>query len=261
MTDTESGLPPAVEQLWGLRPPARRGGPKPALSLERIVAAAVGLADEGGLAALSMSRLAERLGFTTMSLYRYVASKDDLLVLVLDAGIEAPPDHDSAAGWRASCSAWAWALRAGYHRHRWMLELPISGLPAGPNQLVWFERGLEALGPTRLAEGEKASSVLLLATYVRTQTQLGVDLVRATEAATEAGRPAVDWAAVVRRVTDPQRFPAVARVIAAGVFDDDPDGYPDDEFDFGLQRILDGIDALHRSRSGGPVPGGAADMT
>ena len=88
MTDTESGLPPAVEQLWGLRGPGRaRGGPKPALSLERIVAAAVELADAGGLAALSMSRLAEKLGFTTMSLYRYVASKDDLLVLVLDAAL------------------------------------------------------------------------------------------------------------------------------------------------------------------------------
>jgi hypothetical protein len=40
-------------------------------------------------------------------------------------------------------------------------------------------------------------------------------------------------------------------VIAAGVFDDDPDGYPDDEFDFGLQRILDGIEALHGSRVSG----------
>jgi AcrR family transcriptional regulator len=260
MPDTESGLPPAIEQLWGLRGPARRGGPKPALSLERIVAAAVELADAGGLAALSMSRLAEQLGFTTMSLYRYVASKNDLLVLVLDAGIELPPDHDPAAGWRASCAAWAWALRAGYHRHQWMLELPISGLPAGPNQLGWFERGLQALGPTRLAEGEKASSVLLLATYVRTQTQLGVDLLRATAAATEAGRPPTDWAAVVRRVTDPERFPAVARVIAAGVFDDDEDGYPDDEFDFGLQRILDGIEALHGSRPPLPTPADAAPL-
>jgi hypothetical protein len=129
-----------------------------------------------------------------------------------------------------------------------MLELPISGLPAGPNQLAWFERGLEALAGIRLAEGEKASSVLLLATYVRTQTQLGVDLVRATTRAAESGRPSVDWAAVVRAVTDPVRFPAVAKVIAAGVFEDDLDGYPDDEFDFGLQRILDGIEALHRSR-------------
>jgi AcrR family transcriptional regulator len=245
MTDTGSGLPPAIEQLWGLRGAARRGGPKPALSLERIVGAAVELADTGGLAALSMSRLAEKLGFTTMSLYRYVASKDDLLVLALDAGVGLPP----AAGpgdWREQCAHWARTLREGYHRHPWMVELPISALPAGPNQLAWFERGLTALAGTTLAEGEKASSVLLLATYVRTQTQLMLDLVRAAQTG-----QALDWATVVQRLADPARFPAVARAVAAGIFTDDPerpDQYPDDEFDFGLQRILDGLEALHRSR-------------
>ena len=66
----------------------------------------------------------------------------------------------------------------------------------------------------------------------------------------ESGR-APDWAAVVERLADPARFPAVARAVAAGIFADDPDSserYPDDEFDFGLQRILDGIEVLHRSR-------------
>lgn len=244
MTDTESGLPPAIEQLWGLRGPARRGGPKPALSLERIVGAAVELADTGGLAALSMSRLAEKLGFTTMSLYRYVASKDDLLVLALDAAIGLPP-AEVAGDWREQCAHWARTLRDGYLRHQWMVELPISGLPAGPHQLAWFERGLGALAGTTLAEGEKASSVLLLATYVRTQTQLMLDLVRAAQA-----EPALDWAAVVQRLADPARFPAVARAVAAGIFTDGPDPgrYPEDEFEFGLQRILDGLEALHRSR-------------
>jgi AcrR family transcriptional regulator len=169
MSDTESGLPAAIEQLWGLRGTGRRGGPKPVLSLERIVAAAVALADEGGLAALSMSRLAEKLGFTTMSLYRYVASKDDLLVLMLDAAIGPPPAAAAGSGWRAGVEGWARALRAGYGRHPWMVDLPISGLPAGPNQLVWFERGLGVLAATTLEPGERAASVLLLATYVRAQ--------------------------------------------------------------------------------------------
>jgi AcrR family transcriptional regulator len=245
MTDTESGLPPVIEQLWGLRGSSRRGGPKPALSVERIVAAAVELADAGGLAALSMSRLAEKLGFTTMSLYRYVASKDDLLVLVLDDALGLPPDPPDG-DWRAQCAAWAQALRAGYNRHPWVLELPISALPAGPNQLVWFDRGLAALAGTRLEEGEKASSVLLISSYVRTQAMLWLDVMKATE----SGR-SPDWAAVVERLADPARFPAVARAVAAGIFADDPDSaehYPDDEFDFGLQRILDGIEVLHRSR-------------
>jgi AcrR family transcriptional regulator len=249
MTDTESGLPPAIEQLWGLRGAARRGGPKPALSLDRIVAAAVELADAGGLAALSMSRLAEKLGFTTMSVYRYVASKDDLLVLCLDATIGAAPELDPAAPWRTQLEEWAQALRGRYQQHAWMLDVPISGLPAGPNQLVWFERGLRAVAGTTLDPPERASTVLLLSTYVRGQVQMVTDLVRA--ATPVDGRPPVDWAAVVRLVADPDRFPEVAKLVSGGVFEDDFDAFPDDEFDFGLRRILDGVDTLDRSRVSG----------
>lgn len=248
MTDTEPGLPAAIEQLWGLRSPGRRGGPKPALTLERVVAAAVELADEGGLAALSMSRLAEKLGFTTMSVYRYVKSKDDLLVLCLDATIGAAPDLDPDSAWRSQLEGWAGALRGRYQQHAWMLDVPISGLPAGPNQLGWFERGLRALSGTTLIAAERASTVLLLSTFVRGQAQLVADLVRA--ARPESGPP-VDWAAVVTRVADKDRFPAVAEVIAGGVFEDDPAAFPDDEFRFGLSRILDGIETLDRSRVSG----------
>lgn len=235
---TPSGLPPAVEQLWGLRDPARRGGPKPALSLPRIVTAAVELADAGGLAALSMSRLAAHLGFTTMSVYRYVASKDDLLVLCLDETIGAAPSLDGS--WRSQLEQWAGALRTRYQQHAWMLDVPISGLPAGPNQLLWFERGLQALTPTTLTMAERASTVLLLSTFVRGQVQLVADLLRAASS--------VDWAAVVKRVADPDRFPEVARVVASGVFEDEPESFPDDEFFFGLGRVLDGVETLHGSR-------------
>ena len=250
MSDTGTGLPPAVEQLWGLRGPARRGGPKPALSLDRIVAAAVALADESGLAGLSMARLAEKLGFTTMSLYRYVASKDDLLLLALDAAIGAP-SYEPTGSWKDQARAWCQELTLFYRRHPWTLDVAISGLPAGPNQLAWFDRGLAAMGETTLDEAEKASSVLLLATFVRTQAQLVRDIV-ATMAPGAAEQP---WAAVVTRLADPERYPAVAKVIAAGVFDGDatPPGqgeeaFPDDEYAFGLERILDGLEVLDRSR-------------
>jgi AcrR family transcriptional regulator len=197
-----------------------------------------------------MSRLAEKLGFTTMSLYRYVASKDDLLVLALDAAIAAPPDDAGPApAWRDQLVAWAQALRGRYQQHAWVTDVPVSGLPAGPNQMAWFEQGLQALASTTLQPGEKASTVLLLATYVRAQAQLVQDLTRA--AAGVDGAEPVDWAGVVRRVADPGRFPAVAAVVAAGVFEDDPEAFPDDEFDFGLHRILDGIEALHGSRVSG----------
>jgi len=255
MNETESGLPPAVELLWGLRDKGRRGGPKPALSLDRIVAAAVALADEGGIAALSMSRLAERLGFTPMSLYRYVSSKEELLLLALDAAI-ATPEHRPDGPWSDQVRAWCQELTLFYRKHPWTLDVPISGLPAGPNQLAWFDRGLAAVGETTLDEAEKASAVLLLATFVRTQAQLVRDIVAAM-APGAAGQP---WAAVVTKLADPERYPAVAKVIAAGVFDDDAtppgqgeDAFPDDEYSFGLERIIDGLAALDRTRRARPV--------
>jgi hypothetical protein len=126
-------------------------------------------------------------------------------VLVLDAALGLPPETPDG-DWRVQSAAWAQALRAGYQRHPWVLELPISALPAGPNQLVWFDRGLAALAGTRLEEGEKASSVLLISSYVRTQAMLWQDLLKATEAGRRTGGGGRAWP------TCP--VPAVARAVA-----------------------------------------------
>ena len=248
MTETGNELPASVELLWGLRDRSRRGGPKPALSLERIVSAAIELADAGGLAAVSMSRLAEKLGFTTMSLYRYVASKEELLLLMIDAAIGPPPEIDPSAGWRERAAAWSRELLAFYRRRPWILEVPISGLPAGPRQLLWFDRGLAALEDTLLAEDEKTGAVLLLAMYSRAHAALGIDLVRAAQLANETGGEPRSWSQVLTKLIDEQRYPAVSRAVSAGVFDAVDEGETDDEFDFGLQRVLDGIEALDKSR-------------
>ena len=95
--ETESGLPASIEAAWGLRErPAR--GPKPGLSLERIVAAAVELAAAEGLAAVSMSRVARALGSSPMSLYRYVTAKDELLALMVDAALADTPAPPASGG-------------------------------------------------------------------------------------------------------------------------------------------------------------------
>ena len=80
----EQDLPASVAAAWGVRGRPHKG-PKPGLSLERIVAAAVQVADAEGLAAVSMSRVAAELGTAPMSLYRYVTAKDELLALMQDA--------------------------------------------------------------------------------------------------------------------------------------------------------------------------------
>jgi AcrR family transcriptional regulator len=250
MTDTEPGLPAAVELLWGLRERSRRGGPRPALSLERIVAAGIDLADAGGLTAVSMSRLAEALGFTTMSLYRYVPSKDDLLVLMLDAAIGTPPDSAPDAAWRTRCEDWAVALQQVYRRHPWALDLPISGMPAGPSQLTWLDRLLAALAGTRLASWEKMSFALSLSAYARAQATLTRDLVAADRRAAETGTEAPDWGRMITRLADRERFPAVFALAEQGEFADDGagDDFGEQEFGFGLARLLDGLEALDRSR-------------
>jgi len=242
-----TGLPASLEAAWGLRGRPPRG-PRPGLSLERIVAAAVRVAGAEGLAAVSMSRVAAELGTAPMSLYRYVAAKDELLGLMVDAahGPAPAPPHDGE-DWRAGMSRWAWAIRAAYQRHPWVLEIPISGLPIRPNEVTWFEEGLRCLAGTGLAEEEKASVMLLVSGYTRNAASIDVDIERAVRA---SGKAPSDWmasyAATLARLADPGRFPAIARFLAAGVFDEaDP---PDAEFTFGLDRILDGIAVLVHAR-------------
>ena len=91
------GLPGTVAAAWGVRERPHKG-PKPALSLARIVAAAVQVADAEGLDAVSMGRVAAELGAAPMSLYRHVAGKEELLTLMVDAAWGAPPDRPQPGG-------------------------------------------------------------------------------------------------------------------------------------------------------------------
>ena len=243
MTDeSETGLPASIEEVWGLRRRPRKG-PKPGLDLNRIVAAAVKVAGSAGLEAVSMSRVAAELGASTMSLYRYVAAKDELLALMVDAAFDAPAAAPAPGeGWRAGLSRWAWTYHDALRRHPWVLRVPISGPPVTPNQIAWLEDGLRSLGDTGLSEPEKLSVILLVSGYVRNEATLAADL----GAAEREIMPA--WGRRLARLTDPERFPALHAVLASDVVARDDD--PDDEFIFGLERVLDGIDALVRARSG-----------
>jgi AcrR family transcriptional regulator len=244
--DGGGALPPGVEAAWGLRPHPGKG-PKPGLSLDRIVATAVAIADRDGLDAVSMSRVAAGLGAATMSLYRYVSAKDELVRLMVDAAFGPPPELAPGAGWREALSGWAWAMRAGMRRHPWVPRIPIGGLPIMPNEVGWFEQALAGMDGSGLEEAEKASVIMLIAGYVRTLAVTEADIAAAIA---RSGATPDEWLSAfpkaLSRLIDPARFPALAKFIAAGVFDVSDD--PDDEFTFGLERILDGIEALVRAR-------------
>ena len=127
------------ELLWGLREQPTRG-PKPSLSVEQIVRVAIEIADAEGLGAVSMRRVAERLGVTTMSLYRYVPSKNDLLELMLDAIASPWPDPaEMPDNWRDALHLWAHRNMAVYREHPWLIEYAFSHPPFGPNNIRWME--------------------------------------------------------------------------------------------------------------------------
>src|SRR5919202_6164918 len=99
--DADGGpLPAIVARAWGLQQPGTRG-PRPGLSLERVVDAAIAVARTEGLAAVSMARVATGLGVSSMGLYRYVSGKNELLTLMVDRAWGLPPAPQSApAEWR-----------------------------------------------------------------------------------------------------------------------------------------------------------------
>jgi len=229
---TDEPLPRALEILWRDQPPARRTR---GLSRERIVAAAIELVEAEGLGALSMARLAERLSCGTMSLYRHVANKDELLTFMLSTAPDPPPVADDPSDWRGALSDWAAGLWDVYHRHPWVLQTAASGPPLDPGQLAWLDAGLAALDATGLTERDKLAAVMAVLHYVRGAAALDI------EAAVEGP----DYPALLRRLLDDDRFPALAAAVAAGVFDDADNDHLAD-FRSGLRQLLDGIGAKVR---------------
>lgn len=230
MTTGEEPLPRVLDALWRDTPAPRRSR---GLSRERIVAAAIELADADGLGALSMARLAERLGCGTMSLYRHVANKDELMMFMLSAGPGPPPPPSSSiANWRDALADWAAGLWEVYHRHPWILHAASAGPPADPGQLGWLDAGLRTLGGTGLSEGDKLAAVMAVLHFVRGAAALDI------EAAGHVGGP--DYPALLRRLLDRDRFTALATALEAGVFDQADEG-PLAAFNSGLQLLLDGV--------------------
>ncbi|MGC4939421.1 TetR/AcrR family transcriptional regulator [Kribbella sp. DT2] len=232
-------LPADVTLLWGLREVTRRG-PKASLSIDDITQAAIALADAEGLAAVSMARVAERLGNSTMALYRHVKSKDELLTLMSDAALERPSPMPEGIDWRTALTFWADNVLTVLRTHRWYAQVPVSGPPAGPNNLAWFDSALGALESTGLSEEGKVGVVMGLLTYVHGQIRLSMDL-----ASGYADNPDAfsRYGEILAKVVDRQQFPAVAKVLDAGVFDLEIefDEVEDADFDFGLQLYLDGV--------------------
>ena len=246
----KSILPASIEIAWGLRAqPAK--GPKRGLSLDEVVAAGVELAQREGLAAVSMARVAEAVELGTMSLYRYVGSKDELLMLMADAALIGVPAAAKSGSWRSRLTRIAQALFALYRAHPWVLRIPISGPPLTPNQLAWLETGLTALRELGLRNEEKIPVMMLLFGFVRNEAMLTVDLAAAFAALKISEKEAAEaYTHTLSRLITPERFPSLSALLAAGVAQEDDS--PERRFAYGLERVLDGIEARINASSRAP---------
>jgi AcrR family transcriptional regulator len=232
-------------------------GPRPGLTVDQIVAAAIELADAEGLEALSMRRVAEPLGVGTMSLYTYVPGKAELLDVMLDTVLaeQARPD-EAAGGWRAGLERRAgedWAL---YHRHPWILQITPSRALLGPNETELFEATLSVVEGIGLSGAEMVLVVSLVAAYTRGAAQTAVG---AAQAERRTGVSDEEWwkarEPLFDKYFDPARYPTVTRVAQSGAFE--PPATDEqytvavarESFEFGLLRVLDGIEAFINARS------------
>jgi len=232
-SDRDPGVSLAL--LWGEADSRPRRGPKPKFTPVDVARRGVEIADAEGLEALSMQRVAEMLGVTTMALYRYVPGKPDLIDLMVDTVLSNPPDLTCVpGGWRPRLEAWARACRNVYRAHPWILT--ATGLrrhAMGPHQVAWLETVLAALEPTGLTARQRHDAAILILGLVRNLTQEALD-------STEQGDEEWNRLSAHQLTTHADRYPALTRVIAEGAFtptDDDP-------LTFGLACVLDGIQAL-----------------
>jgi hypothetical protein len=187
---------------------------------------------------------------------------------MVDTALGLPPEPDgSAAGWREGLEGWGIAIYEQYLHHAWAVKVPISGPPLTPNNIRWLEAALATLARTPLGENEKLSCVLLVSGYARSQALLIAEMMAGSPTHGEGEEPGLGYWGLLRRLAPAEQFPHLQPVIAAQEEEDavresatgvraasgdlslDAVAELGGEVHFGLERILDGIDALIRTRS------------
>jgi AcrR family transcriptional regulator len=217
------------------------------LSRDSIVRAAIAVADTEGMAEMSMRRVAGDLGVATMSLYRHVPSKDDLILGMIDAALgeyrlpERRPD-----GWRARVELFARLEWTVFRRHPWLgPSMSLTRPQMSPNGLRMTEYLLAAFDGTGLTLTERMYVQIMLFTFVR---GVASALEPEAEAVRETGMTNEEWMAT--------QAGTMGSLIAANEMTHFQQLFVDDDFDldldalfrFGLARLLDGVEAMVVSR-------------
>lgn len=208
--------------------------------------AAIALADEAGFEALSIRKVAERLGVAPMSVYTYVPSKAELLLLMVDAVhgrmVRSRPASDS---WRARVTAVADDNRSLYEQHPSLIALPPNRPPLGPGTIAKYDHELGAFEGTGLGDVERDAALTFVLGFVEACAHAAA---RARAAEHDSRLSDAQWweahAPELARVFDPARYPLATRVGAAAGEYHQAAFAPEFGYRFGLARVLDGLEAL-----------------
>jgi AcrR family transcriptional regulator len=239
-----------LQLLW--RDPAAvpRHGPAQRLSVDAVVDAATELADAESLDAVTMRRVAKVLGVVPMTLYTYVPGKAELLDLMLDAAYARMPRTDtSGQPWRQRLTALAAENMALFETHPWAANVSTIRPPLGPGQMAKYEHELSAFGGLALDDITVDDCLTYLLSFVQAcarATADALDIQR--DSALDEGQWWAASAPLLARVFDEGAYPTAARVGAAAGAAHGSAYSPGHAYDFGLQRILDGLAALIEGR-------------
>jgi AcrR family transcriptional regulator len=234
---------PLIDLLWRDHPDAPTGGrrgPRARTTTGAVVDAAVRLADADGLSGVTIRHLAGDLGVSTMSVYTHVNSRDDLLVLMIDA-MHARMDRRpwGRSGWPTRVRRVAEANLALLGEHPWMVDVVDDRTALGPGTIAKYDHELEALAPLGLDAATWDAALTFVLDFVRSSA-------RALRPQPRAGEMAEHWPEWGARLATylGEDHPLARRVGAAAGEAMGGPGSPSLAWDFGLARVLDGLDAL-----------------
>ncbi|MBU2662301.1 TetR/AcrR family transcriptional regulator [Actinoplanes bogorensis] len=233
--------------LWRrtLGTPQGSRGPKQRFSVDEVIRAGIEVADEEGLPAFSMRKVADRLGLKLMSIYTYVPGRDELIGLMVDEVMGEPELTPHEGAWRERLTAVARQMWDEFHRHPWLLQVEQSRPWIGPNGSDRYEWQLAAIEGAGFGDLEMDQTITLIGDFTWASARADIAALRIAE---QSGVSDADWwavnAPVLERVMPPGGYPISGRVgTAAG---EEYNAIRDSErsFRFGLERILDGLEQM-----------------
>ena len=227
-------------QTSGKESPSRRG-PKPTLSTAVIALAAIQLADAEGLDAITMQRVAQNVGVTTMALYRYFSGKGELMDHMIDSVSESAPEFGKPTlKWSSRLKNWAHRCLVIYQSHPWFLEATsVRHSTMGPNESLWMEAALAMLAEAGLSLEDRISAFFAVIAHVR-----GHATFQQSEKSKQANE---DWSRNLSQLLLPEaaHYPNLLKTVNSSSFSKGPNR----AFDFGLECIIEGINTRAKRRS------------